>query len=146
MIKRKEPKIKDCIGIREIYNIYKERSENPVDYVKFAKYTKECNKQLIDVIINQSEKVVLPYLMGNLHIAKFERNFSRPQKKWAIDFVQTKKHGFAVYHDQEFIYKWRWEKTHKKVANLNKFKFTASRASKRRVAEALRNKIDYFKI
>ena len=143
--KRTEGKVKDCLGLRDSYKFYKENNDDYVDYKTYAKCVKECNKELIDIVVNQSDTVLLPYRLGEIHIAKFERHYSASQHKWAVDFKRTREEGFKVYFDQEFIYRWRWKKHHTIVKNKSKYKFTASRLSKRSVPKALNNGVEYFK-
>ena len=145
MTTRTEGKIKDCVSLKEQYKYYKEEYSNPVDYKTYVKYIKECNKELLNDIVNEANDVELPYRIGILHVVKFERSYAN-KKKWAIDFNETRKKGFTVYFDQEYIYKWRWGKTHTIVKNKNKYKFTASRGAKRMVPKALKSKVDYFTI
>ena len=146
MKKRTEGKVKNCIGIQEIYTEYKENTESPVSYILFTKYLKECNKELVNIIINKAEKVALPYKLGNIHVAKFDRNWPEDKRKWAVDFKKTNELGFAVYHEQDYLYKWRWEKPYNVIKNKNKFRFQACRAAKRRVSAALKKNLDFFKI
>lgn len=146
MKKRTEGKIKNCMGLKELYKFYKASNEGAVNYKTFTTVIKECNKALVDVIIEDSEKVQLPYRLGALHVAKFERQWSDDKRYWALDFKKTKEHGFAIYHEQENLYKWRWEKNYAIVKNKFKFKFHACRYAKRRVAQALLNKKDYYTV
>ena len=145
MTKRTEGKIKECISLKESYKFYSAEYENPVDYQTYVKYIKECNKKLLENVVNKANEVELPYRMGILHVVKYDRVY-RNKKKWAIDFNETKKRGFKVYFEQDYIYKWRWGKDHTIVKNKSKYKFTAARGAKRMVPEALRNKVDFFKV
>lgn len=144
MKKRTEGKIKECIGLKETYQYYKKNSDKPVDYETFAKCIKDCNKKLLDEVVNASNDVELPYRLGKLHIAKFDRSYKN-QKKWAVDFKKTKEEGRVVYFDQDHLYKWRWCKTYTIVKNKSKYKFTASRQAKRLVPVALKNNVEYFR-
>lgn len=146
MTKRTEGKIKDCVGLKESYDYYKENAFKPVDYKTYVKYVKECNEELLNQVVNESVDVELPYRIGTLHVIKYERELSPNKAKWAIDFNKTRKMGFTVYFDQEYIYKWRWAKTHSIVKNKSKYKFTAARRAKRMVPKALANKVDYYTI
>lgn len=143
MTKRTKGKIKDCVSLKESYNYYKTEYDNPVDYKTFTKYIKECNQEILSSVVDEADDVELPYRLGLLHIVKYERSYAN-KKKWAIDFNETRKKGFTVYFEQDYIYKWRWGKTHTIVKNKNKYKFTAARTAKRMVPAALARKVDYY--
>lgn len=145
--KRGIGKIKNCLSIRQMYIYYKSLydKEDIVDYKIFARIIKKCNKELINQIVNYSEKVTLPYRLGDLQICKFKRSFNQPKNKWKIDYKKTKELGFTVYHDQEYIYKWCWKKHYAIVKNKTGYKFSANRGTARAVPRALERKIDYFK-
>jgi hypothetical protein len=142
--KRTEGKIKNTLGLRDCYKYYKENNDDPVDYKTFTNCIKECNKELIDTIVNQSDKVQLPYRLGELNICKFKRSYNTSTSRWAVDFKRTKEEGFKVFFNQTFIYKWKWWKDYTIVKNKSKYKFTASRLSKRLIPVALKNNIEYF--
>lgn len=147
-VKRGEGKIKGSLGIRDMYKYYKSLTpkEEQIEYKLFAYYIKECNKELLNQIVNNSEIVTMPYRLGDLQIVKYERKFSLDKKyKWALDFKKSREHGFNIYHDQPYLYAWRWRKHYTIVKNKTKYKFVASRTAKRMVAPALEKGTDYFK-
>jgi len=142
--KRGKGKIKKPVGIREMYKFFCSYSKTKISYEEYSRIIKACNKEILKVVVKEAKLMELPYRLGALQICKFERSFNKEQTKWATDYKKSKELGFRVYHDQPFIYKWCWKKKRAKFIFKTGYKFTANRKSKRRVAEALRNKIDYF--
>ena len=142
----KKERIIGATGLKESYNHYKNTYTDPVDYKCYSECIKRCNKKIIDLIVNQSEIIELPYRLGLIHINKYEKVYSSNKNKWAIDFKKTKELGFTVYFDQKFIYRWSWKRNHAIVRNKSKYKFTASRFAKRAVPKALKNKTEYCNI
>ncbi len=148
--KRGTGKVKGLLAIRDMYKYYvalkKDSKEKPVDYKTFSKITKECNKELINQVVNNSEAITLPYRLGILQVSKFERTFLESKKnKWTIDYKRSREEGVLIYHDTPFIYKWKWKKHNAVVKNKTGYKFKANRACKRLITVALKNKVDYFK-
>lgn len=144
--KRSKGKIKGCLGIRQMFKYYKENYDKNADYKEFSMIIKECNKDLIDHIINKAEIVLLPYRLGEIQVAKFERGFNKPKNKWSVDWQKTRELGFKVFFDSKFIYKIMWKKHIAIVKNKTGYKFNASRQTSRLVKPALLNKVDYYKI
>ena len=144
--KRTEGKIKNCVGIKDVYKYY--LSTKPEDIIKYKDFMiiiKACNKELINQIVNKSEEVTLPYRLGTLKISKSKRVYNPLLKhKWAMNFQKSREVGFKVVYDQQFVYKFVWNKHHAIVKNKTGYKFNANRNTKRMVAAALRNKVDYF--
>lgn len=145
-MKRTEGKIKGSLTIRDIYKYYKANYEKPIDYKLFAKIIKACNKELVNQVVWESQSVKLPYRLGNLQIARFERSFNKPSNKLSVDWKLTKEHGFKIFHEQKDIYKWCWKKSNAIVKNKTGYKFTACRFAKREVPKAANKKIEYFKL
>jgi hypothetical protein len=138
--------ITGAYGIKDSYEFYKSYCEEPIDYKTYSNLIKECNKKLTEIIVNDCDAVELPYRLGAIHIAKYERNYDPDKNKWAVDFKKTKESGFVVYFDQKWTYRWRWKKHYSIVKNKTKYKFTASRYAKRLVPKAIANKKDYINI
>ena len=145
-LKRKEQKLKGCASLRDSYNYYKEHSENPITYKLYSQYIKECNLELLNQVVNESNEVELPYRMGKLHIIKNTRSYGHSKSNWAVDYKRSKQEGFIIYHDQKYIYSWRWNLRNAIVINKGKYKFQAMRKAKRMVAPALRAGQDFFKL
>lgn len=138
--------IKGSLTLKDSYNYYKSTCEKPVGYKEFSRIIKECNLELLDVVVNKSEDVTLPYSLGKLHVIRYNRTYGEDKTRWAVDFKKSKELGFKVYFDQKNIYKWRWGKTRLTTRAKYKYKFTASRKAKRMVPVALANNVDYFKL
>ena len=145
MKKRTEGKIKECLAIRDMYKFYKNTYDDPVEYKVYAKIIKACNKELIRQITKESEILELPYRLGKLQIARFDRSYDKPTNKLAVNWKLTKEHGFKVFHEDNNIYKWVWNKHHSIVINKTGYKFMACRFAKREVPKALKDKVEYFK-
>lgn len=144
--KRTEGKIKGCLTLRDMYKYYKKNYTDVVDYRTFSKIIKACNKELVKAIVEDSQEILLPYRLGSLQVVRFERKFTRPMNKWAVDWKKTNELGFKVFHEQKFLYKWVWKKHSAIVKNKTGYKFTTCRFSKRAVPNAVKNKkIEYFK-
>lgn len=147
-VKRGKGKTKGCLAIRDMYKYYVSVTdkEDVISYSLFAKITKECNKELIEQIVNHSQIVQLPYRLGLLQISKIERTYKLDgRNKYTIDFGLSKKLGVKVFYDQPYVYKWKWKKHHAIVKNKTGYKFRPTRTAKRMITQALKNKVDYFK-
>lgn len=144
--KRTEGKIKGCLSIRDMYKYYKSNYTEPVDYKTFSKIIKTCNKELVRLVTEESQEILLPYRLGSLQIVRYDRKFTRASNKWAVDWKKTREHGFKIYHEQKYLYKWVWKKHSAIVKNKTGYKFTASRFAKREVPKAVNTKkVEYFK-
>ena len=83
---RSKGKIKGCLAIRDMYKHYlflniETPKEELIDYKLFAKITKECNKELINQIVNHSEILVnllQSILVGGTKLSKVIRD------KWKL--------------------------------------------------------------
>lgn len=137
------------IGINDFYNYYvescKENNVNIVDYKTYSNILKDCNLIIRDKIINHSEKVVLPYRNGTLSIIKFENKYNpEKQYKWKIDFKKSKELGFKVYYGSQYGYRWKWDKSIAITAGKWAYHFKPVRQASRMIAEAIRNKQEYY--
>ncbi len=138
------------IGLKDFYLRYKAREEKmgrkPHPYKLFASVVKDGNSIIRDKIINNAETIVLPYLEGRLFIRKFEKFYNETNKHtWPVNYLETKKQGFVVYHGDKYGYKWYWEKKSCRIKGKKYFKFIPCRKAKRLIADAvLRRNIDYF--
>lgn len=144
---KEDNRYKGSLTIRDIYKKYKEVTpkESRIDYKLFAKIIKECNKEVLRVITEEAVTLRLPMRLGLLKVSKYERSYAVKKYRWALDFKATKENGFPVYHDQKYIYGWRWNKKTSIIKNKSKYKFIASRRAKRAVPRALKTlKIDYY--
>lgn len=135
-----------CYGIKDMYKFYKDNYDDTIKYKEFAKICKACNEMLIHCIVEEMNIIDLPYRLGKLQIAKFERSFNKKENKWAVDWGRSLKEGFRVYYEDRYIYKWCWKKHYAIVKNKTGYKFTSSRYASRSVKPAIKiRKRDYFK-
>jgi len=144
---KENKRYKGALTIRDIYKLYKTTVDKNkrVDYKTFSLIIKECNKEVVKAVVEESAIVRLPARLGLLKITKYERVFGDKQYKWALNYKASKEHGFKVYHDQPYIYAWRWNKKTSIIKNKSKYKFIACRKAKRAVPIALKTlKIDYY--
>lgn len=144
---RTKGKVTSDVNIKDFYKYYKEKSKNPLSFKEYSKILKESNLELLNQIVNNSNEFHIPCRLGKLQVIKRERLFNFDKKqKWAVDYKKTKEHGFVVYFEDKWVYKWVWNKGKAVFINKIRYKFIASRRAKRMVAPALKNKQDYFKI
>ncbi len=146
---RKKSRVRNCKVLRDSYNYYKEncikKNIKPQPFKIYSNIIKECNLELLNQVVNESNNVTLPYRLGDLEVIKRDRNYGL-KKNWAVDYKRTKEEGFVVYFDQKYLYKWNWNIKHCIVIHKTMYKFTAARKAKRMVAPAIRNGQDFFKL
>lgn len=144
--KRGKNKVVKPLGIKDMYNHFKTYSKLDIDYKTYAKYLKESNKELVDIIVKEAKVFEMPYRLGILQVSRFERGFNKAKNKWAVDYNKSKELGFLVYHDSPNIYKFNWKKTKAKFINKTGYKFKANRKAARQIPVMLKTtKINYFK-
>lgn len=145
--KRGKGKIVKPVGIREMFKFF--TANNPDSKMKYKRYSriiKDCNKEAVDVVVKEAKVFEMPYRLGILQVSRFERAFSKHKNKWAVDYAESKRLGFIVYHDSPYIYKFNWKKTRAKFINKTGYKFKANRDAGRLVPKTLKTtKINYFK-
>ena len=138
------------IGLKDFYDLYEQvctkRNKHCVDRRTYGIILKEFNLEIRNRIIYKSERITLPYKLGDLYIRKFENTYTEDNKKnWAIDFKKTKELGHVVYHGAKYGYRWRWEKRKCIVRGKSYFRFKPCRTSSRMIADAIKNKhLDYY--
>ncbi len=144
--KRKEQKRKGFKTLRDSYNFYKDHCKTkPLTFKLYSSIIKECNLELLNQVVNESNGVTLPYRLGDLEVIKLNRHYGL-KKNWAIDYKRTKELGFPIYFDQKYLYKWNWNIKKCIVTHKTLYKFTAARKAKRMVAPAIKNGQDFFKL
>lgn len=144
--KRNKGKIKDSVTFRKMWKFYKEQYplSEIKDYKTFAKVIKTCNLEILNLVAEEAGVFKMPYSLGRLCVSKIIRNYKKPMNKWAINYQESKKAGFPIYYDQDYIYKWVWKK-HYSNKKLGQYKFIASRKAKRLIPHILKTtKKDYF--
>ncbi len=143
--KRGKGKIKGTVSIKDMWKFFKR--ENPDTKIKYRDYTKAiklCNKKILYAIVNDAKVFVIPYRQGSLSVIKRNRVYSKEKRKWAVNYQESKKQGFIIYYDQDYLYDWTWNKNKAILINKSKYKFIASREAKRMVKPALESGKDFF--
>lgn len=145
--KRGKGKITDVVGIREMYKFYVQNTKDKcITYKEYSNILKECNRELIDVVVKEAKVFDMPYRLGVLQVTRFDRTFSKHKNKWAVNYDESKKLGFIVYHDSPFFYKFNWKKTKAKFISKTGYKFKANRGAARLITKTIKTtKINYFK-
>lgn len=147
--KRGKGKIVNCLGIKEFFKEYKENQKllkkelrkHTIKLPKYSKVLRSFNLKLIDLMINESESINLPYRLGSIKVAKCKRKLYNKQLVKSVNWKESKIQGCRIYFDSPFVYKLRWRKKYK----LH-YMFRASRKVNRRIAEAIIiHHKDYFK-
>lgn len=138
------------IGIRDFYNLYKDnaikKNRSYETYQSFAKIIKLFNSKLRDKIVYESEKIRLPYRLGELYIHKFENTYTEENKlNWRVDYKASKEANTTIYHGAKYGYRWKWIKKECLVKGKRWFQFKPCRKASRLIADAVLNKnLDYY--
>ena len=144
--KRGKGKVVNPVGIRDMYKFFIQNSDSKMKYKEYAKIIKDCNNEVVEVVVKEAKVFEMPHRLGVLQVTRFERGFSKHKNKWAVDYNESKRLGFIVYHDSPYVYKFNWKKTRAKFINKTGYKFKANRDASRLVPTTLKTtKINYFK-
>jgi len=148
MRKRTKGKKPSDINLRDFYNYYKAKhKEKPISYKEYSKIIKECNLEILDQVVNNSNEFEIPYRLGMLQIIKNEMSYNKQKKYWAVDYKRTKENGFVIYFDQKYTYQWYWNKRNAIIIGKTRYKFIPCRKAKRTIAPAINiKKVDFFKL
>lgn len=136
--------------LKDAYVFYKQECKNKnlkaVDKKTFTKICKDTNKEIMNLVLNKSEEVDLPFRMGSIKVTKKKQDLSnKPQNKWPIDWKRSKELGFKVYFVQDYTYNIKWLKKRALVRFKKAYIFKPCRTAKRQVPKNLKTKkIDYF--
>lgn len=133
-------------GMYDIYKFYRTRSKKPINKILFRAIINDLNLKIRDRIINESEYFKMPYNLGTIRIRKSGIGFSLYNlDKFPINYKLTREFGKVIYHDTEYIYRWKWVKYKVPLKWKSVYKFEPCRAAKRLLAKAiLVDKKDYF--
>ena len=144
--KRGKGKVVKPAGLKDMYKFFIANTKNPIPYKEYTSIIKACNSELVDVVVKEAKIFQMPYRLGVLQVTRFDRVFSKHKNKWAVNYDESKKLGFIVYHDSPYIYKFNWKKTKAKFISKTGYKFKANRNAGRLVPKTLKTtKINYFK-
>lgn len=138
--KRTEGKYKTDNSLKEFYTEYSRAADNrgrlSYTYSIYSDVIKEFNKLLIEKIISEAKTFKIPYNLGYLGIIKYDVNFDPENiKNWKVNYAESKKLGYIVYHDDKERYKWCWLKTGLKLKGKRFYKFLPSRDAQRAIAK-----------
>ena len=67
---------KNSYTIRDMYKTYHKINKD-VPYVRFKRILDECNKNILDIILNRAEAFKMPFGLGIICICKTEENIPR---------------------------------------------------------------------
>ena len=151
---RGENRIKDLYNMSDMYKQYKEEhADNPlyeVDNKTFYAICSEFNSAVVDAILRDGKKFIMPYSIGSIHISKYKPKLEDIRKRTSfIDWQNTAKLGKIVYHLNEhsdgFKYNIKWEKKKNVLRYIDIYKFVPTREFKRTLARLIKSReTDYF--
>lgn len=138
------------LGIKDSYDLYclreKNKQRKPKNYKLYSSIIKEANILMRDSIVLDNEPIILPYKLGTLGVIKYKPSFNEERKNfWKVNYKRSKEVGFIVYYDQEFRYRWKWDKRNLALRGKKWYTFYPCRTASRLIPKALRenNKLDY---
>lgn len=138
------------LGLMDMYKFYKskmiKKNLEYKDYKTFSKVIKTFNSKFKDKVVYDVEKIKLPRKLGEIYISKYENTFDMNDKnKRLVNYYETKKAGYVIYHEDQYGYKWKWDKKHCIVIGKKYYQFKPCRSASRSIANAIKNKkIDYY--
>jgi len=144
------PYSKNSIAQRDFYNYYKDtcvrKGREYEDYKTFSAIIKDANLIIRNRMLYNSEKLTIPYRLGDLSVIKYENTYNLDNiKKWKVDWKATKELGHIVYFESKYGYKWKWDKKKACVPGRKFYTFKACRKASRLVSDAINNKqLDYY--
>ena len=95
-----------------------------VPYVRFKRILDECNKNILDIILNRSEVFKMPFGLGIVCICTYKpKTFT--DKSLSVDYKASAEYGKRIYHLNEHSdgYKYRlfWSKQKKTFPDMYKY-------------------------
>ena len=137
--------------IADYYISYKEYIESDtqydIDFQTFKNIIIDYFQYIRDEIMYSSKEIKLPCRLGTLSIIKHQpKEFTSKSLRW--DWQETKRLGKPVFllneHSNFFKYRFFWSKQGCLLTNKSLYKFVATRANKRNLAQIIFNKLkDY---
>lgn len=149
--KRGAGKFKTNNTIKEFYKEYEKQAlsnkRKPVEYSLYNDVIKSFNYTVLNKLIAEARTFKLPYNLGYLGIIKYQVDFD-PNKinKWKVNYAESKKLGYIVYHDEPFRYRWYWDKNSVSLKGKRFYKFIPSRMAHRTIKanKVLNPGMDYY--
>lgn len=135
----------------DFYKGYKlEYPESDIEYKLFKVILETFNKSLRDLLLIDSEELMLPYNLGEVKIVKYKPK-TLTSKSLSPDYGLSKKLGFHTYHLNEHSggYKFRlfWSKLKCVTRKPYKYSLNLVRANKRMLASLIiKDKKDYIEL
>lgn len=123
---------------KDFYKDYCRASFNkkriPVDYSVYYKVIREFNTKLVEKIVTEAKSFKMPYKLGYLGIIKYDVTFDIENiNTWKVNYGESRKQGKIIYYDQDFRYRWRWDKQGLKLTGKKYYKFTPCRTASRAI-------------
>lgn len=157
-IKKKKKKKFTCKGNIDIYNYYVkkciDKERVPLERTPCKAIWEEMNYIIIHILMQESEEFVIPYKLGSLRVIKKKTDFiekemveAKELAKKRVDWKESKKLGYRVYHNTEFIYKIQWTRptSNNLIPHIKKYFFKPCFNLKRTLANCIKvQNIDYF--
>ena len=142
---------KKSYTVVDFYKGYKlEYPESDIEYKLFRGILEDYNKGLRDLLLIDSEELILPYNLGEVKIVKYKPK-TLTGKSLSPDYGLSRKLGVHVYHLNEHSsgYKFRlfWSKLSCKTRKPYKYGLNLVRANKRMLASLIiKDKKDYIEL
>lgn len=129
------------LGIEYFWVEYKSKVKDKtffdIDKALYKKILYEINKEAIRLLIENNLMLALPYGLGNLMILQRKLKLTK-KEDLPIDWKTTKELGKVVrllnQHTDMNTMLFYWDKSTVTIRNRNKYKFSPTRANKRRLA------------
>jgi len=162
-IKRGEAKNKTDFGVPELYEFYKNHSDNFIPRKVFRELLSEYNTEILRLIVYDGLDYSMNHRIGSLRIKKMDNslrlgkdgevanklmvNWPKTHKLWSDKypgktFEEVKKipDKPLVYHLNEhsdgYVFKWYWDKFTSNLKNQSAYRFRAIRNVRREAAQA----------
>ena len=130
----------------DYYNYYKGNieldSSYDVDWNTYQNIVHDYFKYIASEVIDRSREIRLPCKLGYLSIIKSKpKNFDLKSLK--MDYGESKKQGklilYTNVHSNFYKFRYYWDKHTMMTPNKSKYKFIASRANKRKLAQLIKH-------
>ena len=134
--------------LEEIYKEYKaehKRDGFNIDKKTFVKIAVYFNKRAIDLILDKSRTLELPYRLGNIRIKKTMAYSKKKKINWALSNKCKKLIYHLNEHSAGYHYKFHWSKIGCNAVNKSAYSYKSGRINERRLAKIiLTKKTEYF--
>jgi hypothetical protein len=119
-----------------------------VDYKTFRRVVEKFIKAIMEEVIVNNFKFVMPYGLGSLEIVKYKLSLHRTGVDNAVNWVATKQAGgkrifYTNEHSGGYKYIYKWTKRNNRFKFGYFYKLIMTRSNKRRLAKEVQNGNDY---